>query len=87
MKEILHRYPEVVDKSKRAVQASGMVYGKRPVGGGTDGARFCLMGVPGPNLFAGAMRVHSKTEWIPVVALERASEVIVRLCRYWCKAS
>jgi di/tripeptidase len=29
--------------------------------------------------------VHSKTEWIPEVALEKAAEVIVRLCGLWGK--
>jgi len=80
MKEVLHRYPDVADKAKTAIKASDIDVRENPIRGGTDGARLCFMGVPTPNIFTGAMMVHSKTEWIPVVALEKAAEVIVRLC-------
>ncbi len=83
MKEVLCRYPEVVDKARKAILASGIEPRENPIRGGTDGARLSFMGVPTPNIFTGAMRVHSKTEWIPVKALEKASEVIVRLCELW----
>ncbi len=83
MKEVLDRYPEVVDKARKAIAEAGIAVRENPVRGGTDGARLSFMGVPTPNIFTGAMRVHSKTEWIPVVALEKASEVIIRLCEGW----
>ena len=41
------------------------------------------MGIPSPNLFAGGLLFHSKREWIPVVALERAAEVFVVLNGLW----
>ena len=83
MKEVLSRYPEVVDKARKAIHDSGIPVRENPIRGGTDGARFSFLGVPTPNIFTGAMRVHSKTEWIPELALEKASEVIVRLCGLW----
>ena len=85
MKEVLRRYPEVADKAKTAITASSIAVRENPIRGGTDGARLCFMGVPTPNIFTGAMMVHSKTEWIPEVALEKAAEVIVRLCGLWGK--
>ena len=85
MNEVLRRHPEVVDKARSAIALTGAAVCENPIRGGTDGARLCFMGVPTPNIFTGAMRVHSKTEWIPVVALEKASEVIVRLCALWCE--
>lgn len=85
MNEVLRRHPEVVDKAGRAIALTGVAVRENPIRGGTDGARLCFMGVPTPNIFTGAMRVHSKTEWIPEVALEKASEVIVRLCALWCE--
>jgi len=84
MKEVLDRYPEVVGKAKRAIEGAGITVRESPIRGGTDGARLSFMGIPTPNVFTGAMRVHSKTEWIPAVALEKASEVIIRLCEGWC---
>ena len=83
MKEVLISHPRVADKAKKAIEASGIAVRDNPIRGGTDGARLCFKGVPTPNIFTGAMRVHSKTEWIPVLALEKASEVIVRLCGLW----
>ena len=85
MNEVLRRYPDVADVAKRAIIASGIAVRENPIRGGTDGARLCFLGVPTPNIFTGAMMVHSKTEWIPEVALEKASEVIVRLCGLWGK--
>ena len=86
MNEVLRRYPDVADVAKTAISASGIAVRENPIRGGTDGARLCFLGVPTPNIFTGAMMVHSKTEWIPEVALEKASEVIVRLCGLWGKA-
>ncbi len=85
MKEVLRRHPEAAHRAKMAIKAAGIAVRENPIRGGTDGARLCFQGVPTPNLFTGAMRVHSKTEWIPVVALEKASEVIVRVCGLWGK--
>ncbi len=85
MQEVLSRYPEVVEKARTAIKASGIAIRENPIRGGTDGARLCFMGFPTPNIFTGAMMMHSKTEWIPVVALEKGAEVIVRLCGQWCK--
>lgn len=86
MKQVLHRYPEVVDKARKAIAASNIAVRQNPIRGGTDGARLCFLGVPTPNIFTGAMMVHSKTEWIPEVALEKAAEVIVRICGLWVNA-
>jgi tripeptide aminopeptidase len=83
MKEILDQYPEVVEKARQAVRASGLEIISRPIRGGTDGARLSFMGCPMPNLFAGGMMVHSRTEWIPETALGKAAEVILHLCRIW----
>ena len=85
MQEVLRRYPEVVEKARMAIKASGVAVRENPIRGGTDGARLCFMGLPTPNIFTGAMMIHSKTEWIPEVALEKGAEVIVRLCELWGK--
>jgi tripeptide aminopeptidase len=58
---------------------------QRSIRGGTDGATLCFMGMPTPNLFAGGFEFHSKTEWIPVIALQKACEVILHLCHLWSK--
>jgi tripeptide aminopeptidase len=85
MNEVLSKHPALVEKARRAMAAAGVDVIRKAIRGGTDGARLCFMGMPTPNLFAGGMRFHSKTEWIPVRALTKASETIVHLCRLWAE--
>ena len=46
-----------------------------PMRGGTDGAALSVRGLPTPNFFTGAYNFHSRLEYLPVPALERAYEV------------
>jgi len=85
MNEVLSKHPSLVEKAQRAMSAAGVEVIRKAIRGGTDGARLCFMGMPTPNLFAGGMRFHSKTEWIPVSALTKASETILHLCRLWAE--
>ncbi len=83
MREVLDKHPDVMNRAREAIISAGLTPREKAIRGGTDGSRLCFMGVPTPNLFSGAMMVHSKTEWIPEIALEKAAEVILRLCRLW----
>lgn len=85
MNEVLSKHPALVEKAQRAMAAAGVEVIRKAIRGGTDGARLCFMGMPTPNLFAGGMRFHSKTEWIPLTALTKASETILHLCRLWAE--
>jgi len=85
MNEVLSKHPALVEKARRAMAEAGVEVIRKAIRGGTDGARLCFMGMPTPNLFAGGMRFHSKTEWIPVSALTKASETILHLCRLWAE--
>ena len=71
MREVLDKYPDVVNRAREAIIAAGLTPREKAIRGGTDGSRLCFMGVPTPNLFSGAMMVHSKTEWITEIALEK----------------
>ncbi len=64
MREVLDKYPDVVNRAREAIISAGLTPREKAIRGGTDGSRLCFMGVPTPNLFSGAMMVHSKTEWI-----------------------
>ncbi len=85
MREVLDKHPQVVEKARRAMAAAGLALRENPIRGGTDGARLCFLGVPAPNLFSGAMMVHSKTEWVSGIALQKGAEVILHLCRLWAE--
>jgi tripeptide aminopeptidase len=83
MKEVLDRYPEVVENAREAIRRAGLELREQPVRGGTDGSRLCFMGLPTPNVFAGEHSFHSRTEWISTYDMHMAVEVIVELCKVW----
>jgi tripeptide aminopeptidase len=83
MRTILEQHPQVSVLAHEAISRAGLEVLQRSIRGGTDGASLCFMGMPTPNLFAGGVEFHSKTEWIPVIALQKACEVILHLCHLW----
>ncbi|MBI9083166.1 MAG: peptidase T [Desulfobacterales bacterium] len=86
MAEVLDRHPKVTAMAEKAMIAAGIDVIRKPIRGGTDGARLSFMGMPCPNLFAGGLMFHSKTEWIPATALEKSAETILHLCRLWAES-
>jgi tripeptide aminopeptidase len=86
MREAVDRRPEVVQLALAAIRAAGVTPRPAVIRGGTDGARLSERGLPTPNLFAGGMDFHSRTEWIVVQWMEKAVEVIVHLARLWAEA-
>jgi tripeptide aminopeptidase len=85
MKEVLDRYPEVIEHAKTAMTRAGLTPYFRQIRGGTDGARLSFMGLPTPNLFAGEHNIHSRLEWTSVQDMDKAVEVIVEICRSWAE--
>ncbi len=83
MREVLDRWPEVVERARAAMRQAGIEPVQRPIRGGTDGARLSFMGLPTPNLFAGEHNFHSRLEWVSKQEMDKAVEVIVNLCRVW----
>lgn len=83
MKEMLDRHPTVVACAHEAVRRAGLEVRSRSIRGGTDGSRLSFMGLPTPNLFAGEHNFHSRLEWVSAEDMEKATEVIVHLCRIW----
>jgi tripeptide aminopeptidase len=83
MKEVLDRHPEVIEHAKSGMQRAGLTPRFREIRGGTDGARLSFMGLPTPNLFAGEHNIHSRLEWTSVQDMDKATEVIVEICRSW----
>jgi tripeptide aminopeptidase len=83
MKEVLSRFPAVVEAGGEAIARAGLEVAMQPIRGGTDGSRLSFMGLPTPNLFAGQHNVHSRLEWISGQDMDKAVEVIVHLCCVW----
>lgn len=79
MKEKIKEHMYIVDIAKKAMVDSGVKPLINPIRGGTDGARLSFMGLPCPNLFTGGHNYHGKYEYIPVFAMEKAVEVILKI--------
>ena len=62
-----------------SAERTGIPVIKKPIRGGTDGARLSYKGLPTPNIFCGATNFHSKKEFLPVLALEKSVETIINL--------
>ncbi|MCD6342625.1 MAG: peptidase T, partial [Spirochaetaceae bacterium] len=76
-------YPQVINKLREAVMASGIEPLENPIRGGTDGSRLTAMGIPTPNIFAGGVSFHSRSEWVALPAMVRSVTVILNLIGIW----
>ena len=83
MRGELDRHPHVVAFAEQAIRTVGLDVIRKPIRGGTDGARLSAMGLPTPNLFAGQHNIHSRLEWVSAQDMDRAVEVCIQLCRIW----
>ncbi len=83
MREVLEQHPQVIEYARKAIRLTGLEPVERPIRGGTDGSRLSFMGLPTPNLFAGEHNFHSRLEWVSAQDMDKAAEVIVRLCEVW----
>lgn len=85
MKQVLDRFPEVMDIGIAAIQAAGLKPIKRSIRGGTDGSRLSQMGLPCPNIFAGGHAFHGKQEWVSIQDMQKAVLTIVHIARIWAE--
>ncbi len=85
MIKYLDSFPEGVKKAEEAIIAAGLKVKRTAIRGGTDGARLSAKGLPTPNLFAGGMLFHSRKEYLPTLALQKAAEVIILIAENWTK--
>ena len=80
MKEKITPVFSIVDVAEEAMKAVGLIPIIKPIRGGTDGSQLSFKGLPCPNIFAGGHNFHGKYEYIPVESMQKAVEVIVKIC-------
>ncbi len=80
MREKVEPVFHIVEIAKEAMDAVGVTPIIKPIRGGTDGSQLSFMGLPCPNIFAGGHNFHGKYEYVPVESMEKAVEVIVKIC-------
>jgi tripeptide aminopeptidase len=79
MRKMIEPHPEIIEVAKAAYAAVGLEPHIIAVRGGTDGSRLSYMGLPTPNIFAGGHAMHGRYEFVPLVAMEKAVEVILKI--------
>ena len=81
MREKIEPVIHIVKLAEEAMRRAGVTPTIVPVRGGTDGAQLSFTGLPCPNIFAGGLNFHGRYEFVPIRAMEKASEVIVEIAR------
>ena len=81
MHEKIEPVIEIIDIAEQAMRDAGVEPKVQPIRGGTDGAQLSFKGLPCPNIFAGGENFHGRYEYVPVQSMEKATEVVVNICR------
>ncbi|AWZ44143.1 peptidase T [Latilactobacillus sakei] len=79
MAEVLKDHMDVVDLAKDAMEAIDIKPLIEPVRGGTDGSKISFMGIPTPNIFAGAENMHGRYEFVSVQTMEKAVDTMIKM--------
>jgi tripeptide aminopeptidase len=87
MKEKIDPQMHVIDLVLHAMQDCGVAPKVKPIRGGTDGAQLSFKGLPCPNIFAGGVNFHGPYEFVSIQSMQKAVEVIVRICELTGKYS
>ena len=85
MKEKVEPVKFIVDIAEEAMKECDITPIIVPIRGGTDGARLSFMVLPCPNIFTGGLNFHSKNECIPIIALEKCSNLIVKIAQKYAQ--
>ncbi len=80
MREKVEPVFHIVEIAKEAMESLGIEPIIKPIRGGTDGSQLSFMGLPCPNIFAGGHNFHGKYEYVPLESMEKATQVIVKIC-------
>ncbi|MEM1259693.1 MAG: peptidase T [Bacteroidota bacterium] len=80
MREMVEPVYHIIEIAEEAMIDLGIEPIIKPIRGGTDGSQLSFMGLPCPNIFAGGHNVHGKYEYIPLESMQKAVEVIAKIC-------
>lgn len=81
MRDILDKYPFLVDIAKDALREEGYDPIVKSVRGGTDGANLSYKGLPCPNLGTGGYNFHGPYEYAVVEEMESAVRMIINIVK------
>lgn len=79
MREVIEKDMSIVELAKNAMEELSIEPLIEPVRGGTDGSKISYLGIPTPNIFAGGENMHGRFEFVSLQAMEKATDVIVKI--------
>lgn len=85
MKEKIDPNMHVIDIVLKAMEECNVPPKVEPIRGGTDGAQLSFKGLPCPNIFAGGVNFHGPYEFVSIQVMEKAMQVIVKICEITAK--
>lgn len=85
MKENLQKFPEVILFAEEGIRRSGLEPVQNSVRGGTDGSALTYKGLLTPNLGAGGINFHSKTEFVSVETMSKCCENVLNILVVWAE--
>jgi tripeptide aminopeptidase len=80
MKEIVDRFPFLIENLTEAIRRAGLTPVCEAFRGGTDGSALSWRGLPCPNLSAGYENAHGRFEYVPIRSMEKNVEILLHLC-------
>ena len=80
MREKVEPVKHIIDIAFKAMEKAGVTPVIHAIRGGTDGAQLSFKGLPCPNIFAGGMNMHGRFEYVPIQSMEKAKNVIIKIC-------
>lgn len=81
MREKVEPVIHIIEIAEKAMRDADVTPKVQPIRGGTDGAQLSFKGLPCPNIFAGGENFHGRYEYVSIQSMEKATEVIVNICK------
>lgn len=85
MKENLQKFPEVILFAEEGIRRSGLEPVQNSVRGGTDGSALTYRGLLTPNLGAGGINFHSRTEFVSAETMTKCCENVLNILVVWAE--
>lgn len=77
MKKVIEKDMTPIELAKGVMEELDIKPVIEPIRGGTDGSKISFMGIPTPNLFAGGENMHGRFEFVSLLTMEKAVDVIL----------
>lgn len=85
MKEKILPCMHLVENAEKVIASLGMTPVRKPVRGGTDGARLSFMGLPCPNIGTGGHAFHGPFEHIAVESMETVVDILLGIVKKYAE--